>query len=288
MSSRLGVQVIIGMGKLKGINLTAAFKPVWLFLCPTSQWIAVPSTSCPAGNLLWFWSSNPHILLTFCPISHQSVSCLHLPWLSCSPLISISMASILALSPFPSSWALCLWAVSPPPNYLSSMRSLQWILERKKKSKSICVILHWLDIAFWMQWKPISWSIKFLRLAPAYFSSFTPPCACFALSHAEFAKLQGFCLQRRQWHPAPVLLPGESHGWKSLVGSSSKDSVISLLALLTRIPPSVVIFPEKPSSQHLHRDWPLLGTPLCLSPQEGGTERSWEGGWESPIVECPL
>ena len=54
------------------------------------------------------------------------------------------------------------------------MRSLQWILERKKKSKSICVILHWLDIAFWMQWKPISWSIKFLRLAPAYFSSFMP------------------------------------------------------------------------------------------------------------------
>ena len=52
MSSRLGVQVIMGMGKLEGINLTAAFKPVWLFLCPTSQWMAVPSTSCPAGNLL--------------------------------------------------------------------------------------------------------------------------------------------------------------------------------------------------------------------------------------------
>ena len=25
---------------------------------------------------------------------------------------------------------------------------------------------------------------------------------------------------RRQWHPAPVLLPGESHGWRSLVGCS--------------------------------------------------------------------
>ena len=23
---------------------------------------------------------------------------------------------------------------------------------------------------------------------------------------------------RRQWHPTPVLLPGKSHGWKSLVG----------------------------------------------------------------------
>ena len=26
--------------------------------------------------------------------------------------------------------------------------------------------------------------------------------------------------QRRQWHPAPVLLPGKSHGWRSLVGCS--------------------------------------------------------------------
>ena len=26
--------------------------------------------------------------------------------------------------------------------------------------------------------------------------------------------------QRRQWHPAPVLLPGKSHGWRSLVSCS--------------------------------------------------------------------
>ena len=30
--------------------------------------------------------------------------------------------------------------------------------------------------------------------------------------------------QRRQWHPTPVLLPGKSHGWKSLVGCSPRDS----------------------------------------------------------------
>ena len=28
---------------------------------------------------------------------------------------------------------------------------------------------------------------------------------------------------RRQWHPTPVLLPGKSHGWKSLVGCSPWD-----------------------------------------------------------------
>ena len=32
-----------------------------------------------------------------------------------------------------------------------------------------------------------------------------------------------FCyryIRRRQWHPTPVLLPGKSHGWRSLVGCS--------------------------------------------------------------------
>ena len=28
------------------------------------------------------------------------------------------------------------------------------------------------------------------------------------------------CWRRRQWHPTPVLLPGKSHGWRSLVGCS--------------------------------------------------------------------
>ena len=28
--------------------------------------------------------------------------------------------------------------------------------------------------------------------------------------------------RRRQWHPTPVLLPGKSHGWKSLVGCSPR------------------------------------------------------------------
>ena len=27
-------------------------------------------------------------------------------------------------------------------------------------------------------------------------------------------------IQSRQWHPSPVLLPGESHEWRSLVGCS--------------------------------------------------------------------
>ena len=27
-------------------------------------------------------------------------------------------------------------------------------------------------------------------------------------------------MRRRRWHPTPVLLPGKSHGWRSLVGCS--------------------------------------------------------------------
>jgi len=29
-----------------------------------------------------------------------------------------------------------------------------------------------------------------------------------------------WCIQRRQWQPTPVLLPGKFHGWRSLVGCS--------------------------------------------------------------------
>ena len=29
-----------------------------------------------------------------------------------------------------------------------------------------------------------------------------------------------WCVWRRQWHPTPVLLPGKSHGWRSLEGCS--------------------------------------------------------------------
>ena len=32
--------------------------------------------------------------------------------------------------------------------------------------------------------------------------------------------LSSFNDQRRRWHPTPVLLPGKSHGWRSLVGCS--------------------------------------------------------------------
>ena len=41
----------------------------------------------------------------------------------------------------------------------------------------------------------------------------TPP-------HGSYFDLILWVLWRRQWHPTPVLLPGKSHGWRSLVGCS--------------------------------------------------------------------
>jgi len=41
-------------------------------------------------------------------------------------------------------------------------------------------------------------------------------------------KITGQCLwfRRRQWHPTPVLLPGKSQGWGSLVGCLYMDAKI--------------------------------------------------------------
>ena len=39
-----------------------------------------------------------------------------------------------------------------------------------------------------------------------------------AFDSVDYNKLK--IIRRRQWHPTPVLLPGKSHGWRSLVGCS--------------------------------------------------------------------
>ena len=67
---------------------------------------------------------------------------------------------------------------------------------------------------------------------------------------------------RRQWHPTPVLLPGKSHGWRSLVGCSPWGRK------------------ESDTTERLHFDFSLScigegnGNPLqcsCLeNPRDGG------------------
>ena len=53
-----------------------------------------------------------------------------------------------------------------------------------------------------------------------------PRCSAFftvQLSHPHMTTgktIARWTFWRRQWHPTPILLPGKSHGWRSLVGSS--------------------------------------------------------------------
>ena len=46
-----------------------------------------------------------------------------------------------------------------------------------------------------------------------------PSLALVSMLYYKYGKHTDQC-QRRQWHPTPVLLPGKSHGWRSLVGCS--------------------------------------------------------------------
>ena len=65
-------------------------------------------------------------------------------------------------------------------------------------------------------WKTL---IRIISLLTFLFST---PVQVIAVFHCLWGILY-FCKlhkRRRQWHPTPVLLPGKSHGWRSLVGCS--------------------------------------------------------------------
>ena len=63
--------------------------------------------------------------------------------------------------------------------------------------------------------------IKFCATGRHFFISFSTQTLVITLCSVS---VSNHCLlsvsRRRQWHPTPVLLPGKSHGWRSLVGCS--------------------------------------------------------------------
>ena len=75
-------------------------------------------------------------------------------------------------------------------------------------------------------------------------------------------------IQRRQWHPTPVLLPGKSHGQRSLVGCSPWDHE------------------ESDTSERLHFHFALScigggnGNPLQYSCMENPMDR---GAWQATV-----
>ena len=48
----------------------------------------------------------------------------------------------------------------------------------------------------------------------------TVPCSLLWFLHYRQILYHWAIRRRRQWHPTPVLLPGKSHGWRSLAGCS--------------------------------------------------------------------
>ena len=57
--------------------------------------------------------------------------------------------------------------------------------------------------------------------------------------------------QRRQWHPTPVLLPGKSHGRRSLVGSSPWGCEEFAAAAASSVPKYLRLFSERWSSVNI-------------------------------------
>ena len=64
-----------------------------------------------------------------------------------------------------------------------------------------------------MTWVPNSRFINKIWQSPKYISIWS----CLNIGNKHPLLINN---RRRQWHPTPVLLPGKSHGWRSLVGCS--------------------------------------------------------------------
>ena len=67
----------------------------------------------------------------------------------------------------------------------------------------------------WLHWKKAAGSLSLAssRLQPLCLFPLLISLCILLLSPTSVPR-------RRQWHPTPVLLPGKSHGWRSLVGCS--------------------------------------------------------------------
>ena len=69
-------------------------------------------------------------------------------------------------------------------------------------SRSKCLLISWLQ------------SLSTVILEPKKIKSVTVSVVSPSICHEAMGP------GRRRWHPTPVLLPGESHGWRSLAGYS--------------------------------------------------------------------
>ena len=108
-----------------------------------------------------------------------------------------------------------------------SMRLFLWVLERQKKQMQLLLQKKLLPPGWWrdnhknrrMKRRSKSillpakrWSVQ----SQSYHHKAEPSDA----ERWKWIACPRKVMRRRQWHPTPVLLPGKSHGWRSLVGYS--------------------------------------------------------------------
>ena len=80
--------------------------------------------------------------------------------------------------------------------------------------------------AFWLVWATTIIMVVNISISPNFCFLFCCRCCLVRTLNMKSVFLTHFnkChianCRRRQWHPTPVLLPGKSHGWRSLVGCS--------------------------------------------------------------------
>ena len=137
-------------------------------------------------------------------------------------------------------WDLVPWSeIKPGPPALGAWSLSHWTT-REVHSLTICLHTHQvhpclrasantapLSIMSWSLF-PLTWSGRWQRphtgalpqthgiLAQVLRSDSSQD----SLHWGPLSKFLSYKLRRRQWHPTPVLLPGKSHGWRSLVGCS--------------------------------------------------------------------
>ena len=88
----------------------------------------------------------------------------------------------------------------------------------------VCQLLYHTTVLF----KVLCWEIKnILFFVYVCFLYIDVICVKSIINLLQYSTIQSIVfvgylanLRRRQWHSTPVLLPGKSHGWRSLVGCS--------------------------------------------------------------------
>ena len=152
--------------------------------------LGVFSSSCPLSQGCYLTISSSASLFSFCFQSFSASGSFLLSWLFASGGQSIgASASVLPVNIqnwFPLSRADSRPPELPPEKPCIQVKKQQLELDMKQQTGS----------------KSGKEYIKAIYCHPVY------------LTYMHSTS------RRRQWYPTPVLLPGESHGWRSLVGCS--------------------------------------------------------------------